>query len=403
MVLSILLAVAGASPMLAEVRQTVLWSGRGLGGVRTLVADPVNPGTVYAIADGSDPARNAIFKSTDRGGHWESLRDAPLDHLFAALAVHSVFSSRLYAVANPLSGAGAPSLLESRDGGESWTFLDSSISAVSPLGLAADPTDPSVLYFGTTVTLPIYGSNTSCLLGRIPCPLLYIESKTTISRSNILNNKSSSNVIEYTTEGSASPVDRIVVSAENPAVVYALTARALTKSLDAGGSWSDVYRAGLCRVAGLAVDPHNPERAYVGFAFGSRVMTNPYSDPNGSPCSKPGILRTLDGGLTFVLRNLPNGEDGITVQAIEVDPARPDTVFVAFLRKTAEGAVPTLPEIVMSRDGGETWASLNWPEPFGVNGIAVDASGVFLYAATQKGVFVTAIAPVRGTTTLPFR
>src|SRR5262249_26520838 len=74
-----LLAVGTTSFLLAADLQPPTWLNRGPGPVRALAADPNNAGTLYAIIEGLDPLRNALFKSTDRGENWRKLLDAPLN------------------------------------------------------------------------------------------------------------------------------------------------------------------------------------------------------------------------------------------------------------------------------------------------------------------------------------
>src|SRR5262249_14547193 len=87
-VLSIVLIAPGA------VRAGVnVWTSHGPdgGGVRALVIDPQDPGTVYALTPGS-----AIFRSTDGGTSWSGLNPVPYTFGITLLVVDPRISGTLY-------------------------------------------------------------------------------------------------------------------------------------------------------------------------------------------------------------------------------------------------------------------------------------------------------------------
>src|SRR5262249_14287941 len=114
-----------------------------------LTVDPVTPSALYAVTP-----IDGIFKSTDEGGSWISIKgrqDAGPADFIRALAVDRVIPSTIYA-GGPLWGPG-PSLFEesviykSTDGGQNWREVRTGIPAgASVTSLAIDPESPSRIY-----------------------------------------------------------------------------------------------------------------------------------------------------------------------------------------------------------------------------------------------------------------
>jgi photosystem II stability/assembly factor-like uncharacterized protein len=140
-------------------------------------------------------------------------------------------------------------------------------------------------------------------------------------------------------------------------------------SLDGGIGWNSQFD--VDRTADtIALDPQSPSTLYVGtFTLGN-----------------PAILKSTDGGLTFVSnsspRDLPN-----RLNAIIVDPASANRVYAG----AAGAGVPGGGGVYLSTDGGTSWA-LSGPsfanDKDGVLSFAFDPQNAsIIYAGTTSGFY----------------
>ncbi|MEP6995742.1 MAG: hypothetical protein ABI968_14565, partial [Acidobacteriota bacterium] len=94
--------------------------------------------------------------------------------------------------------------------------------------------------------------------------------------------------------------------------------------------------------------------------------------------TRSGVFRSMDGGASWARTGLAQ----IAV-ALVLDPRAPDTVFAG----TSEG-------VFRSSDGGESWGPMNRGlSGLAVRALAIDASGAFLHAGTDAGVFDLPLRP----------
>jgi photosystem II stability/assembly factor-like uncharacterized protein len=140
-------------------------------GASDVQIDPNNPDTVYASMweDRHGPWENAmfsgthggIFKSTDGGNIWTQLtRGLPDDLVQAYVAIAPQNSMRLYASVATASGGGprgSTGIYRSDNAGESWDRITTDSRPAGRIGggdlsvPTADPTNPEVVYFASTV------------------------------------------------------------------------------------------------------------------------------------------------------------------------------------------------------------------------------------------------------------
>ncbi|HET9614976.1 MAG TPA: hypothetical protein VFP22_09200, partial [Candidatus Limnocylindrales bacterium] len=203
----------------------------------------------------------------------------------------------------------------------------------------------------------------------------------------------------------ASEVQALAVSKSSPATVFAGTAGALYKSVDAGASWT--LLAGTTNVGGInavAVDPGNAAIVYAAAGDGgvfkstsgggswtaigldSTFVFSLAIDPSSSSTiwagASDGVYKTTDAGAHWTLAN--PGDSIPYVHALAIDPVSPSTVYVG-----TDGS-----GVFRSTDGGAHWANISSSQPFvnsgTVSGLAVDPSShATLYAATSNGAWKT--------------
>ena len=188
-----------------------------------------------------------------------------------------------------------------------------------------------------------------------------------------------------------SSIGAIAVAPSDPNVVWVGTGESfirshisigwgMYRSTDAGKTWAHVGLENTGRIARIAVDPTNPDRALVaalGHAYG--------------PQPERGIFRTTDGGKTWERVLFVNDSTG----GIDVllDPSNPRTVYAAMWQieihtwgRTSGGAGSS---IWKSTDGGTTWIRLRNglpTRPFGKVGLGISAAmPQRIYAEVETG------------------
>lgn len=161
-----------------------------------------------------------------------------------------------------------------------------------------------------------------------------------------------------------------LIDPSNPTRVLYATQR-IWQSTNRGSGWAaisgDLTGGGSAAIRALAMAPSNPQVMYAATNDGR-------------------FLRSEDGGTNWtppLLTNLP-GWPRVT-REIFVDPSDAMTVYLA-------GAEFGVPHVRRSRDGGQTWETLDGNLPdLPVNVVAVDVRGKLpiIFAGTDAGVYRT--------------
>ena len=205
-----LVAAILACALSGRTRAAVLpaWTAIGPeGGVVNAVAtDPHDPATVYAATAGG-----GVFKSSDRGGHWQPANQGLTDLAVTTLVVDPVATSTLYA------GTQAHGVFRSSDGGATWQPSSAGLPGAARFpaigAIAVDPQVPAVVYVG------LAGSGGGVF-------------------------KSSNGGGHWDATGSEltqfNQVHALAIDAASPATVFAGTSDGLWRSLTAGASWTQV-------------------------------------------------------------------------------------------------------------------------------------------------------------------
>ena len=278
------------------------WKGIGLEDSRQIsriVVDPKDPERVYVAALGhvydANPMRG-IYRSTDGGAHWKKVlfnAKLPDDVGAADLAIDPVHPRTLYAslwaTRRPPWSVYAPSnmpgsgLYKTTDGGDSWQKLTAGLPSddfVGKIGVAVAPSNPKRIWA----------------------------------------------VVDDTGAAIAKPLR--TGSGGGAADAPAPTGGGVYISDDAGATWKLVNSEQRLwgrgwYFAGIAVDPTNPDRAYV---------------------SNTGTFETTDGGETFVpVKGAPGGDDD---HQMWINPHDGNRMVLS----TDQGTV-------VSVDGAQTWTT----------------------------------------------
>ena len=289
--------------------------------VRALAIHPDNPQTIFAGTN------LGVYRSDDRGDHWEALEKPRADMDVWSLSFHPDDPQIMYAGYEPCA------VYRTVNGGESWQQMDTSgvkyphITTYMPplgkrvIGIAADPSNPSDMY-GAIEVGGLIGSRDG---GETWTQMLdgpYV-------RNNTLD------------------LHGVQVSSAAPGTVFIITQVAMFRSRDRGRYWEhiqveEMFPGGsYCR--DLVVDPNDPNKMYLAAGAGGG------SAPAG----------TVDAGV--LVRSTDAGETWERVDLGEVAPAR---MFQIAIDRNAPSNVYCCDRdghVYCSNDGGNEWTRTDVP------------------------------------------
>jgi photosystem II stability/assembly factor-like uncharacterized protein len=305
------------------------WSGPGSGmraiGLLSLAIDPQSPDTLYAGTG------LAFFKSMDRGKNWMANSSwKPAYNAPVTIAVDPKNSSKLYAAAvadegycaglfgsrdagmswanigligcisavvvdpqNPdtvyvaMLSAGVVKI-NSLDGGQSWTGINSGLAGDTVTALALDPQNPQILYAGVQSRAGL--GVVSTLFKTTDGGMTWNSTAMTVAKSI---------------------VNAVTIDSQNSNTVYAVTATSpnapggLWKSVDGGASWRDLSPSLPSPVYTVAVNPKNPTTIYAGTDFAA--------------------MTSMDAGETWA----PLASNIGSARLLTLDPKNPSTLYAA--------------------------------------------------------------------------
>ena len=261
----------------------------------SLLADTSSPPIWYAAA------ADDLYKSADGGVTWQSIGPRGLNECssypascgITNLVVDPTQPSTVY-------GRGAAGILETMDGGATWSFVNAPVSRNPPAYLVLDPFHPSHLF--TNIGQSDYrsfdgGQNWT----QFTPPLLHPEN--------------------YCSAGNA----QVAFDAVTPNVVYMVDHCDLFRSTDGGIYWGSVTGP---------------------FTLSYYVVAHPTQSGAMYVSTFTGLYASPDGGITWTL--LLANEQGNPPHLVVIDPQQPSVLVTDTAR---------------SQDGGMTWQTLTLGRP----------------------------------------
>ncbi len=289
--------------------------------IRALLAHPENPAVVYA------GTQMGVYRSDDRGEHWEVL-ESPREGMDVwSLAFHPSDPDVIYAGYEPCA------IYRTENGGESWAKMNTDRVAfpnvttyMQPLakrviGIASDPSDPSDMYASIEVGGLLASRDGGDSWDSITDGL-YTENHTV-------------------------DLHGVQVSSASPGTVFIIAQVAMFRSRDRGHRWEhirfgEMFPGGsYCR--GLIVAPDDPATLYLAAGAGG----------GGAPAG------TREAGALFRSR-----DTGETWERIDIGDTPPSRMFQIAIDRAAPSNVYCCTgygHFYASNDGGETWAGSRLP------------------------------------------
>jgi photosystem II stability/assembly factor-like uncharacterized protein len=270
--------------------------------------------------------------------------------------------------------SGTGQVVKSTDYGESWTIIGSPLSGLPDSMVHSIVVDPT----STVDSRTLYAA----------CQYYGVYKSVDGGQSWVsINNGIGANRYVYS----------LVMDPNNPDILY-LGIRATGQSLsDYGGvykttsggeSWTKANQnIELPDVYVLVIDPSDSNTLYAG-------TSQHYTQPLG-PLSLGGVYKSVDGGENWQAMLTDNPPLGIfNIEALAISPVNPDLIF-AGASDYAYHDVCTGDGIFISRDGGETWETMNEGLPMLIiNALAAHPTNPdMLYAGTKANGLLRIVVP----------
>jgi photosystem II stability/assembly factor-like uncharacterized protein len=307
-------------------------------GASTLVADPVDPSTLYAIS-----YNGLLFKTTDGSGGWQALSGATG---LTSLLIDPDDPTTLYA-------GTSHGVLKSTDGGLTWTGANTGLTNATGgvRVLAFDPLNASTLYavgnavFQATQDNGIFKSIDA---GKNWTPL---------------------NAKFYASDGAQTPlalvfVSKLIIDPARPSTMYLLATGGVFKTTDGAATWYGL-----------------PDARNVGgiYALALDAATSTLYVAGNDLSPKGHIASSTDQGTTWTPADA--GFPGGVVLGLAIDSSKEGTVYAWY----TQIGNPNTYGFAKSTDSGKSWTAVNngIPGNYPFRALAVTANSD-LYASFEN-------------------
>lgn len=306
----------------------------------SIALHPTKPHILYVATD------EAVYKTRDGGRTWTRLDSELKRTRVISLAIHPKFPATIFA------GTMGDGTYKSPDGGRTWHHFKKGIqkSTISAIvnQIVFDPGAPDLVYAATTV--------------------------------GVFRSTDGGRTWQERTNG-MSEVNFVVCLAIDPArpyILYAGTTGGVYRTRNATERWEKVttgmvaFDAKMASMAigvnVLVIDPVNPDVVYAGTtqglyrsanqgdqwalvqSLGDKYISGMQIDPTNPKilyvATSQGVHKSVDGGQAWQLKS--TGLDATSIRTIQISPLDPLTLYVG----TNGGG------LYRTSDGGETWERL---------------------------------------------
>lgn len=298
----------------------------------SLAVNPASPKEIYAATI------NGLIVTTDGGNSWN---DAPLD-----ASTNVVLGGTATAPGTVIVGCFQGGIAVSTDGAQTWTTAAGPIATANVVSLARDPSTPNTLYAGASHNGGVFKSSDG---GTTWAPLPGALTNPNVFALTVVSGQG------RTLLAGTGPYD------DSLSVGGVIGGAGVFASQDDGASWQPA-NAGLIAtsLSGVAVNPSRPSELYAATLGG-------------------GLFKSEDGGTSWSAEGA--GKFNYNVTSVLLDPSNPNQLFAAtapnaFFDSISPGGIYGSP------DGGSTWQTIDaWtPAPDVLSLAAAPTQPTTLYA-----------------------
>lgn len=287
----------------------------------------------------------AGYSPAGPGAPWFSIGPRNVNGRVKCLAVHPTNENVVYA------GAASGGVWKTTDAGQSWRPLWDEQESLAVGSIAIAPSDPDIIYAGTGegVIAATYGSGHN-----FPGAGVYVSADagaTWTQRSAVVNRR----------------ITRVLVSQDDPDVVYVAGQSGFERSTDGGVMWTTL-RAG--QISDAVIDPNDADTLYV-CAHGDRI----YKSTDGGAMWTPLDAGPTGGAATWL--KIAIGDNGANGSNFLV------TKSVGDVRKSTDGGAMWTPLAGSHGSGWTGWCDLIAVAPDDED--VFIAGGVWLERTTDGG------------------